>query len=126
MVAVYNIGVCAMNFRSNEKRPDYTWSKLAQELLQYLYNKTGLVFIQEAGPVDMKACAPQLLANLVAIRGGQELAQTRRHPVWQTAPAASFYQCMHSACWPEPAGLAAASPAPSSADNDGEYARLRG
>ena len=82
MVAVYNIGVCAMNFRSNEKRPDYTWSKLAQELLQYLYNKTGLVFIQEAGPVDMKACAPQLLANLVAIRGGQEPAQTRRHPVW--------------------------------------------
>ena len=82
MVAVYNIGVCSMDFRSNLKdrdRAEKGWEKLQSEL-QYLYRKTGLVFIQEAGPVVEKAPHPEVRSIVNRLVGGPafgEPAHTR-------------------------------------------------
>ena len=80
MVAVYNIGIQAENFRARDEK---SWQNLAQEL-QFLYNKTGLVFIQEAGPVSEKKPAQRLLDILRTVEGGQQTAQTRLTPVMTT------------------------------------------
>ena len=79
-VAVYNVGVCAENFRTRGNISDASsWHKLQREL-QFLYRRTGLVFIQEAGPVATKTPTPTLLATCSAVKGAQKPAQTRLAP----------------------------------------------
>ena len=61
-----------MNFRSNLKprdREEKGWEKLQSEL-QYLYRKTGLVFIQEAGPVLERVPAPDVIRVVGELIGG--------------------------------------------------------
>ena len=82
MVAVYNIGVSSDNFRKHEKDPKLSWRTLGQEL-EFLYIKTGLVFIQEAGPVPTKTIAPPLIETLLTVSGSVLSSRnlfTRRAP----------------------------------------------